>query len=100
MSYGFSIQTGTSSTIQYISSDTPAGVFVDSFLYVYGSGTVVKTYSYTGTLLACICNSISASWNSLLSPITVTIDQNSHTVTVNSGSGIAAGDALIMVLGI
>lgn len=52
MSYGFSVVTGSGSTVTYSNTDTPCGVLLDSFTYTWSTTPLTKYYSsFAGTEL-------------------------------------------------
>lgn len=89
MAYGFSITSGTGSTVTQTSADNPPGVFVDSFYYTWSSSTQTYTYSsFEGSTLLPIL------FSTALIGTYVNISVNNSTKTI-SITGVVIGSTTI-----
>ena len=100
MAYGFSITSGSSSTVTQTSADNPSGVFVDSFYYIWSSSTQVYSYSsFSGSTLLPILFSTAL----IGTYVTISVNNTAKTVSITgvSLSSTTAGQApaYITILG-
>lgn len=102
MTFGFKFVTGSSGQyIDSISSDNPPGLLIENFFFLRSSGSITKTYSsFNGSQLLAW---VTCSESGKSTDVTVSINQSTKTLTVNSGSSTwagAQGNAIVIVVGV
>lgn len=99
MSYGFSVTSGSGSTVTVNSDNDAVGVFLDYFFVAYNT-TVTRTYSsFYGTALFTI---VLQENRAKLNTPTTSINNTSKSVTVTSQASTAVarqGGLYVIVLG-
>ena len=97
MSYGFSITSGTGSTVTQQSSENPPGVLLDSFFYTWSTTPITYTYSsFTGTTLLPVLYSPNLCY------VQIDVNNTAKTVTITGVTlAITSGnkDGYFIILG-
>lgn len=99
MAYGFSITSGTGSTVTQTSADNPPGVFVDSFYYTWSLSTQTYTYSsFEGSTLLPILFSTSQ----LGTYVDISVNNSTKIISItgiSTGGSIGQNPAYITIMG-
>jgi hypothetical protein len=101
MSYGFVIRSGSGSIVESVSSDTPPGVLLDTFTYIYSLTPMTKTYSgFVGSQLLPIIQSTRL----IGSTVNITVNNAEKSITIvgkyPASENPASGNVLVAVLGV
>jgi len=96
MAFGFTITSGTGSTVTQQSTDTPPGIYLDTFLYTWSTTPVTYSYpTFAGTRILPVMHSRGAT------SVSIIVDNTAKTITI-TGVSVLGGtsNAYFIILGV